>query len=179
MGISPTRSPEDGGADGSVELFGDCDWSDEAHSRAALAHVTGIDGLPVYMFDKAKIPGIYIGIFHGGRMIDDPDDMDGGKIREELADWGFGGPLIGPLSWVHTTYAHHIKFEFVNRAAARPYEELLISNKWLMWSLDSLGEADGVPCDIQLFEDLILVGTAGYGDITVFYDKAEEATDGS
>lgn len=42
--------------------------------------------------------GLYLALFHGR---DDPDqDMD---------DWGYAGPVIGPLQFAQTTYASEIK----------------------------------------------------------------------
>lgn len=56
---------------------------------------------------------------------------------EELEDWGFDGPIIGPLSFVHTTYNTHIK----------------------------LGEADGDwVADLQYVEDLAYYDGCYYGD---------------
>jgi hypothetical protein len=56
-------------------------------------------------------PGMYVALFHGR---DDPDtDMD---------DWGFDGPVIGPLEYVHTTYAADVKLRFIGgQTAARHF----------------------------------------------------------
>jgi hypothetical protein len=45
----------------------------------------------------------YIELFHGRT---DP--------KEELEDWGSPGPIFGPLQFVHTTYACHIKFNYAD-----------------------------------------------------------------
>ena len=42
--------------------------------------------------------GIYFMLFHGRKAKD-----------EKLEDWGSDGPIFGPLDWVHTTYAYHVK----------------------------------------------------------------------
>ena len=43
---------------------------------------------------------VYLELFHG-RM----------TPEEELDGWGFEGPVLGPLPFVHITYGFHIKFE--------------------------------------------------------------------
>ena len=67
-------------------------------------------------------PGLYLGLFHGFRNED---------ARQKADDWGANGPLIGPLKYVHTTYACHVKFEFINEADMKKYglsrDELIIN----------------------------------------------------
>ena len=46
---------------------------------------------------------LYLHLFHGR---DDPE--------EDMDDWGFDGPTIGPLKFVHTTYTTDIKICFAN-----------------------------------------------------------------
>src|SRR3546814_12855013 len=36
----------------------------------------------------------------------------------DMDDWGFDGPTIGPLDYVHTTYGDNIKLCFTNHADA-------------------------------------------------------------
>ena len=43
---------------------------------------------------------VYLELFHGRQ-----------TLTEELADWGTEGPIVGPLRYVHTTYATDIKIE--------------------------------------------------------------------
>jgi len=43
---------------------------------------------------------IYIELFHGRRTVD-----------EELDNWGFEGPVIGPFPFFHLTYGFHAKME--------------------------------------------------------------------
>jgi hypothetical protein len=47
----------------------------------------------------------YLELFHGRT---DP--------REQLNDWGTEGPVIGPLEYVHTTYATDVKFGFLDKS---------------------------------------------------------------
>lgn len=62
--------------------------------------------LPTYG-DKPTKPGLYLGLFHG--RVDPKQQMD---------DWGFQGPMIGPLRWVHTTYTKNIRIEFESASDA-------------------------------------------------------------
>jgi hypothetical protein len=43
---------------------------------------------------------VYVEIFHGRS---DP--------KEDLEDWGFEGPILGPLPFFHITYGFHCKFD--------------------------------------------------------------------
>ena len=65
--------------------------------------------LPLYG-EKPERPGLYLGLFHGRET---PD--------EEMDAWGFEGPMIGPLRWVHTTYAFTICIEFLRDEDAIRY----------------------------------------------------------
>jgi hypothetical protein len=38
-----------------------------------------------------------------------------------MIEWGFNGPLIGPLAFVHTTYTHNIKLGFASEIDAKRY----------------------------------------------------------
>ena len=41
----------------------------------------------------------YLKLFHGRK-----------QPNQQMDDWGFDGPVFGPLKFVHTTYGCHIKF---------------------------------------------------------------------
>lgn len=51
--------------------------------------------------------GTYFALFHGRN--DPKQDMD---------DWGFDGPVIGPINWAHTTYGGEIKIALKNERDA-------------------------------------------------------------
>ena len=38
-----------------------------------------------------------------------------------MDDWGFDGPLIGPILWFHTTYALELKVLFATASVERLY----------------------------------------------------------
>jgi len=46
---------------------------------------------------------VYIQLFHGRNTVD-----------EELNDWGFEGPKLGPFPYVHTTYGSDVKWTDTN-----------------------------------------------------------------
>lgn len=95
--------------------------------------------LPIYG-EKPERPGLYLGLFHGR---DDP--------REEMNDWGFPGPMIGPLKWVHTTYAFKIRIAFECETDARRY----------------FSTADRVQF-LEFNDDLLRFRGKFYGDWTVY-----------
>ena len=69
---------------------------------------------------------IYIEFFHGRTF---PD--------EELDDWGFNGPIIGPFPFFHMTYLTHVKL------------------------------GDGPEDSIEFVKDLIKFKGSYYGDISI------------
>jgi hypothetical protein len=64
---------------------------------------------PLYGSEPAE-PGLYLGLFHGRT---DPDD--------QMIEWGFNGPLIGPSSFVHTTYTNVLKLGFHSAVDEKRY----------------------------------------------------------
>lgn len=90
-------------------------------------------------------PGLYLGLFHGRSR---PD--------EELDDWGAGGPIIGPLEHVHTTYAHHVKLSFADVSDRRLYFD------------DTMDPNHEGFAELFVDEDMLVYGGAWYGDWTVF-----------
>jgi hypothetical protein len=72
-------------------------------------HSSNPNAIPLYGSEPDE-PGLYLGLFHGRK---DPDD--------QMIEWGFNGPLIGPLSFVHTTYTNIIKLGFHNTIDEKRY----------------------------------------------------------
>lgn len=56
---------------------------------------------------EALPTGTYLALFHGRN---DP--------KQDIEDWGFDGPVIGPVNWVHTTYGGEIKVALKDEADA-------------------------------------------------------------
>lgn len=74
-----------------------------------VKHMASTVELPIYNQIPYKVPpGLYLGLFHGRK-----------TIEEELDDWGFNGPIIGPLKFCHITYGSYIKPSFSERHPGR------------------------------------------------------------
>jgi hypothetical protein len=118
------------------------------HERAeALMEPLWARGVPRYGEHDDEPEGIYLGLFHG--YINDDD-------REEGGDWGIDGPVIGPLEYVHTTYAAHIKLWFHDSERAKLYFD---KERY---------------CDVELYvgmDNCLSFGGVEFGDWTVFYHK--------
>lgn len=88
-------------------------------------------------------PGMYLSLFHGRH---DPNvGMEG---------WGFDGPIIGPLLWLHSTYGQHLSYE----------------------TRDERVRSDGPSEVLEPRMDGLLAlhtpdGTKYFGDYSVFYHK--------
>lgn len=115
-----------------------------------VGHYVCRDGrhLPNYRGVNPKLPaGIYLGLFHGR------DERD-----QDMADWGYEGPMIGPLTYVHTTYASFIHLCFADASRVPLY----------------FPAADGAAnCaaeeTLQIVGDLLAYDGRFFGDWTVFY----------
>lgn len=105
--------------------------------------------VPVYGSRPEKA-GLYLALFHGRYALND-----------QMNDWGFHGPLIGPLEWVHTTYASHIRLKFESREDERRY-------------FNDIAFPDGQ--DLCTNDDLIEYAGKYYGDWTVFVVTASDTT---
>ncbi|AOG24147.1 hypothetical protein [Acidovorax sp. RAC01] len=58
--------------------------------------------------ERPGVPGMYLGLFHGRR-----------NPKEQMSDWGFAGPVLGPLQYCHTTYMAFVHLHFVSGGDAR------------------------------------------------------------
>lgn len=101
---------------------------------------------------QAKLkPGLYLGLFHGRKAVD-----------EDLDDWGFDGPMIGPVKYVQTTYAAEVKIEFENREDMRKYFPAVIED----W--EKHGYANSPEWQLPIQEDLLVYEGEFFGDWMVF-----------
>ena len=98
------------------------------------------NAIPTYG-SKPKKPGLYLGLFHGRQ-----------APAEEMSNWGFDGPTIGPLKWCHTTYAFDIKIEFEDSADAVSYFGV-----------------DEEQFELKVNGDLLVFDGRYYGDWTAYY----------
>ena len=71
---------------------------------------------------------VYLHLFHGRT-----------SPEQDMEDWGTNGPTIGPLDYVHTTYANHIKLgtedpKVCERFGLDPnFPELQVSEGLVVW----------------------------------------------
>jgi hypothetical protein len=96
--------------------------------------------VPQYGIRPIK-PGLYLGLFHGRN-----------HPLEEMHQWGFDGPTIGPLVFCHTTYSYDVKIKFQDSEDAIVY----------------FGTAQ-VECSLTLNADMLAFRGKYYGDWTVYY----------
>lgn len=79
--------------------------------------------------------GVYLKLFHGRKTVD--EDMD--------SDWGEQGPILGPLDYVHTTYAATIHCLAVNQqydVDLTVVEDCIYYNGWFYgdWSVTTAAQ---------------------------------------
>lgn len=96
--------------------------------------------------ERPDKPGMYLALFHG---------RDGRK--EQMHQFGFAGPLLGPLQYCHTTYLSDIKILFEEAEDA----QLCCGS-------------DAKDVILRVVDDMIYFENAYYGDWSVFtVDEAE------
>lgn len=82
-------------------------------------------------------PGVYLKLFHGRKTIDE-DTSD---------DWGEQGPILGPLDYVHTTYAgtiHCLACDQKYDVDLIVVEDCVYYNGWFYgdWSVTTLAQLE-------------------------------------
>jgi len=103
--------------------------------------------IPIY-HERPEKPGLYLVLFHGRE--DRNEDMD---------DWGFDGPMIGPLQWCHTTYTCHVRICFETKEDELRY-----------FAVSMFPDAH----DMGMVGDLMKYAECFYGDWTVFMVSPED-----
>ena len=106
-------------------------------------------------------PALYLRLFHGRS---DP--------AANLDDWGDGGPVIGPLAYVHTTYMCDVKFAAPVDVMERFFPDVIAD-----WRARGISSANGPLCEWQfdILNDLIHHDGVFYGDWSVFSADVPEA----
>lgn len=100
------------------------------------------DQLPQYNGEYSNLPhGMYLGLFHGSKGLERPD----------MEEWGFEGPVIGPLKYAQTTYCSEVKYAFTHEHCERCKD----------YGIDEEGS-------LQIIGDCIEFRGNLYGDWTVF-----------
>ena len=98
---------------------------------------------------KPNETGMYLKLFHGR---DDPE--------EDMDDWGYEGPTIGPLVWAHTTYNSHFRVRLVHPV------------QWEELGFPTYNEEP----DFEFKDDMIVFNGCYYGDWSLYFH--EEKTNG-
>lgn len=98
-----------------------------------------LNTLPIYG-EKPACPGLYLGLLHGR---DNP--------KQKMDGWGFNGPMIGPLRWVHATYTRTVRIAFECGTDALRYFGVRETDHFL-----------------KLNGDMLMFGGKFYGDWTVY-----------
>jgi hypothetical protein len=65
--------------------------------------MTDLEILETFIVDKPAKSGMYLTMIHGRNH---PED--------QLHDWGFDGPMIGPLEYVHVTYCSTVNIGVIH-----------------------------------------------------------------
>ena len=96
--------------------------------------------------ERPDKPGMYLALFHGRE-----------SKREVMHQFGFAGPLLGPLQYCHTTYLSDIKILFED-----------VEDAQLCCGSD---EKDVI---LTVVDDMICFENAYYGDWSVFTVDEDE-----
>lgn len=96
--------------------------------------------------ERPTRPGMYLGLFHGRN-----------SRKEHMDDWGFAGPVLGPLIYCHTTYMTYVHLHFMNGQDAR-----------------TCCNSGHLAVDLEVVDDMIHFEGAYYGDWTVFFVAPDE-----
>jgi len=112
--------------------------------------------VPRYLEDTPAKPGLYLVLFHGRE-----------HPAELLGDWGANGPMIGPLEYVHTTYATEVKFEFESTEDHDRYFKREVASS----TLNGVPLSYRIEADLAVIGDLLKYGGMYYGDWSVFVVK--------
>jgi hypothetical protein len=99
-----------------------------------------------YNSEEAKyLPsGMYLGLFHGRS-----------DLSEDMDDWGFNGPVIGPLQSYHVTYHDNIRVRFYSERECSQFfpAEEYFTDEW---------------ADLEITEDCLEYQGKFYGDWVVY-----------
>ena len=105
---------------------------------------------------KPTEPGIYVRIFHGRN---EPD--------QDLEDWGFDGPAIGPIEGLQCTYGF-LHLIMPNGMTEQQVDQF--AKKFLLDPKDW-------PLEIKQHNDLIVWNGMYFGDMTIFHHPGEKQMD--
>jgi hypothetical protein len=116
-GEEASLAPYDNAYDGHRHVSGCKEWlnitgDNYVAVNATTGQVLGCeDDYPhIRNVAEPKNPPVWLHLFHGRSA---PD--------EKLEDWGFNGPTIGPLDYVHVTYMCDVRYGFQNEEDAAKF----------------------------------------------------------
>lgn len=99
---------------------------------------------------------VYLHLFHGRNTVD-----------EEMDDWGFNGPTIGPLDYVHTTYATDVKFELPYDLARQFFPAEAARHAAWCKNLKRPVDESNIDIALPIVEGLLVYEGKYYGDWSV------------
>ena len=100
---------------------------------------------------------VHLRLFHGRNS---PD--------QDMEDWGFDGPTIGPLEFVHVTYLCDLKFAMPYDTAAEFFPDVAAQHAKMMHRNGVTNDAWLVDHHLSIVDDLIEHDGKFYGDFSVF-----------
>lgn len=98
--------------------------------------------------NNLTIPGVYLSCWHGFK------DME---QRELTDDWGSEGPIIGPFTFIQTTYAQHLKCHLAPGFSQALYEPF----GFRIWNDEIL--------ELYVVGDCLVINDIEYGDWSMWY----------
>lgn len=112
--------------------------------------------LPEYYEDQKELkPGLYLALFHGRE-----------APEQALSDWGFNGPVIGPLRYAHMTYCCDLKISLSREGYERYFPEEAAKER-----AAGLTVCEPVDHSLAVVKDLVVYDGRYFGDFTVFYHQ--------
>lgn len=89
------------------------------------------------------------------------------SVEQDMDDWGYDGPTLGPFKYVHVTYVSDLKFAMELEAYRSAFPE--DTNPHVNWEIGPDGKPIGwVDGRIPTESDLIPYQGKFYGDFSVF-----------
>lgn len=106
---------------------------------------------------KPAVPGLYLHLFHGRN-----------SPEQDMEDWGFDGPFIGPLQLVRSTYNNELELTFDN---VEDHDRFFLREVIARSSLDCFYSQVG---NLKIISDVVEYEGKYYGDWDISYLDGEE-----
>jgi hypothetical protein len=105
---------------------------------------------------------IYLRLFHGRD-----------TITEDMDDWGYDGPVLGPFVYLHTTYAGDIKFKMPLDAYLEQFPE--DKSPHSHWETVVGQQSQWVEGSVLIIDNCVQYGGKFYGDWSASTKEVFEA----